>query len=94
MKFSELCKSRFSARSYLEKSVEREKLDAVLEAGRLAPTAANKQPQKVIVVNGTDKLSDAADLYGAPIALIVCADKNTAWKRPFDGKTPRISMHR
>ncbi len=86
MKFSELCKSRFSARSYLEKSVEREKLDAVLEAGRLAPTAANKQPQKVIVVNGTDKLSDAADLYGAPIALIVCADKNTAWKRPFDGK--------
>ena len=86
MKFSELCKSRFSARSYLEKSVEREKLDAVLEAGRLAPTAANKQPQKVIVVKDTDKLSEAADLYGAPIALIVCADKNTAWKRPFDGK--------
>ncbi len=86
MKFSELCLSRFSARSYTEKSVEREKLDAVLEAGRLAPTAANKQPQKIIVVKDTNKLSEAADIYGAPLALVVCADKNTAWKRPFDGK--------
>ena len=86
MKFSELCLSRFSARSYTEKSVEHEKLDAVLEAGRLAPTAANKQPQKIIVVKDTNKLSEAADIYGAPLALVVCADKNTAWKRPFDGK--------
>ena len=87
MDFSELCRRRFSARSYNNKSVEREKLDAVLEAGRLAPTAANNQPQKIIVVmNELDKLGEAANIYGAPLALIICADKKAAWERPFDGK--------
>lgn len=89
MDFIELCKTRYSVRSYTSRKVEDDKLNAILEAGRLAPTAANLQPQKIISVHSKDglkKLGEAANIYGAPLALIVCADKTKAWKRPFDGK--------
>lgn len=61
----------------------------ILEAGRVAPTAANYQPQRIIVVReeaGLARLKKAANIYEAPLAVIVCADHNAAWKRPFDGK--------
>jgi nitroreductase len=89
MEFSEVITKRHSVRNYLPKKVETEKCNAVLEAGRIAPTAANLQPIQVIVVeqeSGLKKLGKAANVYGAPLALIVCADHSTAWKRPFDGK--------
>jgi nitroreductase len=89
MEFSEVLTKRHSVRNYLPKKVETEKRNAVLEAGRIAPTAANLQPIQVIVVeqeSGLKKLEKAANIYGAPLALIVCADHSTAWERPFDGK--------
>ncbi|MGN0592594.1 MAG: nitroreductase family protein [Ruminococcus sp.] len=89
MEFSELITKRHSVRSYMQKEVEPEKRNAILEAGRIAPTAANLQPISVIVTEektGLAKLGKAANIYGAPLALIVCADHSTAWKRPFDGK--------
>lgn len=89
MNFSELIKNRYSVRKYQNKKVEEEKLSKILEAGRLAPTAANLQPVKVIAIteeSGLLKISKAADIYGAPLALIVCADNTKAWIRPFDNK--------
>lgn len=89
MDFLGLVKARYSVREYQDKKVEEEKIAKILEAGRVAPTAANLQPQKVFVVTsaeGLQKVSKAANIYGAPLVLIVCADHNTAWKRPFDGK--------
>lgn len=89
MEFSELIAERHSVRSYVPKKIEVEKRSAILEAGRIAPTAANLQPVKVLVIEektGLEKLGKAANIYGAPLALIVCSDRNTAWKRPFDGK--------
>lgn len=89
MEFSKLVTQRHSVRNYLSDKVEAEKRNAILEAGRMAPTAANLQPVKVLVVEketNLAKLGKAANIYGAPLALIVCADRNTAWKRPFDGK--------
>lgn len=53
-----------------------------------APTAANQQPVKLLVVlspESLEKLGKATNIYGAPVAVIVCADKTKAWKRPFDG---------
>ena len=88
MNFLELAKKRYSARTYSDKSVEREKLDALLYAAQLAPTAANFQPVRLIVVqekSGLEKIGKAANIYGAPLAVIVCADKEKAWQRPFDG---------
>lgn len=89
MDFLDLAKKRFTVRSYGKTKVEPEKLSLILEAGRIAPTAANLQPQRVLVVQteeGLAKLNKAANTYNAPLALIVCADHNTAWKRPMDGK--------
>lgn len=89
MDFLELAKKRYSVRKYESKKVEEEKLLKILEAGRIAPTGANTQPQRIIVIQekeGLEKLKKGANVYGAPLALIVCVDHGTTWKRPFDGK--------
>jgi nitroreductase len=85
--FFDLAKSRYSVRKYENRAVEAEKLNAILEAGRVAPTAANKQPCIFLVLNNKEsieKLCKACNPHGAPLAIIICADKNTAWVRPFD----------
>jgi len=85
--FGELAKSRYSVRKYLDKAVETEKLNVILEAGRVAPTAANKQPCVFLILNDREtieKLSQACDPHGAPLAIVVCANKRTAWVRPYD----------
>jgi nitroreductase len=89
MDFLTLAKKRCSVRQYQDKPVEQEKLDLILSAGRVAPTAANKQPQRIVVIQsaeGLEKLKKAANVYGAPLAMLVCADHQSSWKRPFDGK--------
>ena len=89
MDFISIAKQRFSVRSYTDRPVEQEKLDRILEAAHVAPTAANLQPVRLIVVQseeGLAKIGQAANLYGAPLAIIVCADHEKAWVRPFDGK--------
>ena len=87
MNFLELAKKRYSVRSYTSQKVETEKLDKILQAAHVAPTAANLQPIHLIAVQGKDgleKIGKAANIYGAPLAIIVCADHNKAWVRPFD----------
>lgn len=82
-------KSRYSVRKYEKKAVEKEKINAILEAAHCAPTAANMQPQKILVVQkpeNLEKFSAGANTYDAPLVMLVCADVNAAWVRPFDGK--------
>lgn len=89
MDFIKLAKQRYSVRKYKEKKVEPEKLEKILEAAHVAPTAANLQPVQILAVQseeGLGKLKKAANVHGAPLALIVCADHDTAWTRPFDQK--------
>ena len=89
MDFLEIAKKRYSVRSYSDRKVETEKLEKILQAAHVAPTAANLQPIHLIVVQGEEgleKISKAANIYGAPLAVIVCADHNKAWVRPFDQK--------
>ena len=89
MDFIELAKKRYSVRSYSEKKVEREKLNQILQAAHVAPTAANLQPIRLIAVQseeGLAKIGKGANIYGAPLAIIVCADHSKAWVRPFDEK--------
>ncbi|WP_320978494.1 nitroreductase family protein [Hungatella effluvii] len=89
MNFFDNAKKRYSVRSYKSQKVEQEKLDLILEAARVAPTAANLQPVRLIVVQekeGLAKIEKAANIYNAPLAVIVCADHSTAWTRPFDKK--------
>ena len=89
MNFLELAKKRYSVRSYSEKPIEKEKLDTILEAGRIAPSAVNYQPTKIIVVTdakGLENVSKATNFYNAPCVLIVCNDTSASWKRKYDGK--------
>lgn len=87
--FLELAQRRYSVRNYIDKKVENEKIQKILEAGRIAPTACNMQPQKIIVVQDDENLKKiglAANIYGAPLAMIVCCDNSRVWTRFFDNK--------
>ncbi len=89
--FLALVNSRYSVRSYQDKPVEEEKLNYILECGRMAPSAANYQPWHVIVIQDKamrELLSmtySRAWLTQAPVILVVCGDHDLAWKRA-DGK--------
>ncbi len=88
MEFLSMAKQRYSVRQYKDMPVEPEKLQKILEAGRVAPTATNAQPQKVYVLQSPEaleKAKEAARFYDAPVLLMVCADKDTAWVRKYDG---------
>lgn len=90
MNFLEIAKKRYAVRNFQSIKVEKEKLLKILEAGRVAPTGANNQPYRLIVVQedeGLDKIKKAANIYGAPLAIIVCGDHNQVWERPYDGKS-------
>ncbi len=87
--FLSLAQKRYAVRSYLPKPVEAEKLELILEAGRIAPTAKNNQPHKFLVVQrteGLEKLSKCTNVQGYPLAIIVCGVPSEAWVRPYDGK--------
>ena len=89
MDFLTLAKKRYACRKYTTAKVEPEKLDIILEAGRVAPTGANRQPQRLIVVQspeGMERLARCTRDFGAPCAIIVCADTREAWTRQYDGK--------
>lgn len=87
--FSRIGQKRYACRKYLDRKVEPEKLAAVLEAGRVAPTGANRQPQRLIVVEspeGMERLARCTRDFGAPAAVVVCADTSEVWTRKYDGK--------
>lgn len=85
MDLLELLKKRYSVRKFEDKTVEKEKLDLILEAARVAPTACNFQPQKILVLNNEaslDKLKKCTPYhFHAPLALIICYDNTISWKR-------------
>ena len=82
MTFYELAKKRFSCRNFSDKPVEPEKLKKILEAGSIAPSAHNKQPQKIYAItsnDGIEKISALSQyIYGARTVLIIAYDKNIA----------------
>ena len=83
MTFIDLAKKRCSVRSFTKDPVDPKLLSVILEAGRIAPTAANSQSQRVVIIDNKDdllKLSEFAQIYGAPLALLICADQDATWK--------------
>ena len=81
--------SRRTVREYTDRKIEKEDLDKILEAARIAPTAANIQSQRLLVINsneGLKKLSRGVNYHGAPLAIIVCGDHSNVFVRPFDKK--------
>ena len=70
MSFLELAKNRYSSRNYLAKSVEREKIERCLEAGRLAPSATNAQPWHFIIVDEPELKQAVAKATLGPVGSI------------------------
>ncbi len=86
MDFIKLAKQRYSCRKYSNKEVEDDKLQQILEAGRIAPSAVNKQPWIFVVVKNAnvEKLRKCyhRDWFDtAPVYIIVCANHEQSWKR-------------
>lgn len=86
MDFKDVVKKRYSCKKYGDRPVETEKLNAILEAGRLAPTAKNMQEQKIYVLQSAEalaKLDQATPCrYGAPTVIAVAFDRNNVFTYP------------
>ncbi len=86
MEFKEVVKNRYSCKKFSDRPVEPEKLTAILEAGRWAPTAKNLQEQHVYVLKSEQSLAkiDKATpcRYGAPTVLVVAFDRNNVFTYP------------
>jgi len=87
MDFLELAEKRYSVRAYQEKPVEEEKLNKILEAARLAPTAANRQPFRILVIPTEGRKEELRRIYArdwfvqAPYIIGICALPSEAWVR-------------
>ena len=84
MSFLELAKARYSVRSFQDRPIEEEHLNLILEAGRVAPTACNFQPQRIYVARSAEAREKLASVcrctFGAPVILVVCYDRERDWK--------------
>lgn len=84
MEFLELVKNRYSERFFCSSNIEQEKIDKILEAGRVVPTACNYQPQKFYILKSKKSLDLAKEVtpftYNSPLIILVCYDKNEVWK--------------
>lgn len=88
MRFLELAKSRYSVRKFADKPIEQEKLDIILEAGNVAPTGCNYQPQRIYVVQSEKNIAKLNELskciFGAKTVLLFTYDSNEDWKNPLE----------
>ncbi|MEI7844988.1 MAG: nitroreductase family protein [Chloroflexota bacterium] len=96
MEYSELIATRYSVRAYRPDPVEDEKLHAILDAARLAPTAANRQPIQLVVMHTHGLETELGKIYRrpwfvqAPIVIAVCAISSQAWVRESDRFNARL----
>ncbi len=84
MDFISLAKARYSARGFSEKKVEDEKLNKIIEAARIAPSARNSQPWKILLVKsdkGLEKIRKIHHGFGSSSVFVVCADTERQIKR-------------
>ena len=86
MEFNEVIKNRYSCKRFGGRALEPEKLNAILEAGRLAPTAKNLQEQRVYVLQTPEQLAKVDAVtpcrYGAPVVLCVAFDRDSVFTYP------------
>ena len=88
----DIIRKRCSIRRYNTRAVEQEKIDYILEAGRLSPSACNNQPWYFITAQSAADRSKILEAYPrewarpVPLFILICGDHSQSWKRPADGK--------
>lgn len=94
MEFTDVIKNRYACKKYSDRTVEDKKLAAILEAGRVAPTAKNLQEQHVYVLQSAEALEKFDGLtpcrYGAPTVLLVAFDSENVYTYPGSERTSGI----
>ncbi|MDY5948021.1 MAG: nitroreductase family protein [Oscillospiraceae bacterium] len=94
MDFLKLATDRYSVRKFAHKPLEKDVIDKILEAGHIAPTGCNYQPQRILVINNKETLEKLKEctkcLFDAPCAMLVCYNKDECWTRPYDGSQSGI----
>jgi nitroreductase len=87
MDFEELIRHRYSVRAYMPDPVEEDKLLQILEAARLAPTAANRQPFQLIVIHTEGRKAELGQIYQrewftqAPLLICAVGVPRLSWVR-------------
>jgi nitroreductase len=83
MSVMEAIQTRKSVRKYLDKPVEAEKLTAIMESARLAPSASNRQEWRFVIVQEPEMKNKIVEMAGnqrflskAGAIIVACADKN------------------
>ncbi len=90
--FLELAKKRYSSRNYQSTAIDEQKILNILEAARIAPSAANKQPYIFYVIREKENLQKIYEVYHrewyktAPLVIVGCINKDEAWVRACDQK--------
>ncbi len=89
MDFEQLIKERYSVRNFKTEHLPEEVINKILEAGHLAPTGCNYQPQRILVLNTDEAINKLRDCtkchFGAPTAMLICHNKEESWTRKYDG---------
>lgn len=90
MDFLSLAKDRYSCRKFSEKPVEKEKIDAIIEAAIAAPTAKNVQPFRLWLIEGGDALEKVRSTtpchFNANVIIAVGSKEEGAFVRPSDNE--------
>lgn len=90
MDFTELTNKRYSVRKFLPVPLTSGEIEAILAVGANAPTACNKQPQRIYVVKSPRALAAVRECtrchFDAPVLFVVCYDEEACWKRDYDGQ--------
>lgn len=94
MSYLDLARGRYSCREFEDRAVEQAVVDAIVEAGRIAPSACNNHPSRVMVLDTPELLEKAAacqprfardgSIFGAPLIFLICSVTEDAWVRPYD----------
>ena len=94
MEFKKVVRDRYSCKKFESRRVEEASLNAILEAGRLAPTAKNLQEQHIYVVQSEELLKKIDAVcpcrYNAPTVLVVAYDKNNVFTYPGEKRNSGI----
>jgi len=91
MSFIDLAESRYSVRKFKNEKLPKDIIEKILHAGHIAPTGCNYQPQRIFVLesdSAIEKLKNCTKChFNAPMAMLVCYNKDECWRRKYDGKS-------
>ncbi|WP_455716362.1 nitroreductase family protein [Anaerosporobacter sp.] len=89
--FLKVAAERYSVRKFNDKVIDQDTINKILKAGHLAPTACNRQPQRILVITSEEGISKLRKCtvchFNAPYAMLICYEKNECWQREYDGKS-------